>query len=162
MSETVSRRARLRSDWLALPTAVRVSIVVGSVVVAALCLWALGLYVAPSSVPSDVAFVADVAYGRLSLSTPAVMSRYMDILLGLIAILAVTLADGLINVVVCVLASIRKDYPRGQDKTTWVAGLWAVFLIIQLPTGIPSALAYWGFIARPARSEARRAATAQR
>jgi len=118
----------------------------------ALLVWWNWHSIAPSS--AAIESLKALLLARGSLAQPAVRSGFAELLGKLLLLDALTLGDFVLNVVVIVLATKRapEDYPPRQNKAAWLAALWVAFLVVQVPTGIPSALAYWIFIARVPRA----------
>jgi len=142
----------MRRGWRQLPPRARIIILVLSVGSLAVLLFAFGVQARVLGLTDALPMLQRVLQNPEILRTePAVLQQYLGLMGWLVTILVVFSLDGLLNLAVCILASTRKTYPKDRDKTTWVTGLWAVFLLLQLPTGIPAALVYWWFIVRPAR-----------
>lgn len=151
----VTSRSDRRRDWAALPTRVRVTVVVLSV--AALALLSTLLMLPARELGMERWLPTVLAAYRnpeAFASDPAMVRDYLGMMAWLSLAAFLMLVDGALNLATCVLATARKDYPAGRDRSSWIAGLWAAFLLIQLPTGLASALVYWWFVARPARRPA--------
>lgn len=142
----------MRRGWSGLPSRARVAIILLSLASLAAILFASGVQARILGLDGVIPLMQRVLQDpSLLRNDPSVLHQYTDLLVWLSTVFLLMAADGLVNLAVCVMASARKTYPPGRDKATWVAALWATFLLLQLPTGLPAALAYWWFIVRPAR-----------
>ena len=110
----------------------------------------------PSSAAMDS--LKAILFSGGTFAVPSIRAGFIELAIKVLWLNLFTLLDLGINLWVIALATKRKcgDYPPHQNKVAWIAALWFAFLVVQVPTGIPSALAYWVFIARP-MDRARRA-----
>jgi hypothetical protein len=150
--ETLSSRRNYVRGFSALPRSARIAIVVSTLLILAglgfMLKMELNQYVLGNGFLRPL---LDVANGRTD-EIPQLTPQLLNILLWLLLLLVISIADTIVNIAVLVLATRRKLYPPAQDRTVWLVGLWTAFIVVQLPTGIPSALLYWWFVARPAKN----------
>lgn len=127
---------------------------VGAAIAEVLLLWLNWRALAPTKDAMNA--MQAMMLGNIDMSDPHAFNGAKEILVKLLWLNVFTFADLGVNISVLVAASRRRaeDYPEHQKKAAWLAALWFVFFVVQLPTGVPSALVYWTFIVRPKTSAA--------